>query len=443
MLTIYTPQKTERIAFIMNLFFNRHAYATYRLTDSKDDLHEATHLITYAPQPLSIENEVFIWQHPLMTSTGIQEQTIDMGMFEGEPVFFQSPHDQSFLPFDIFALSFYLLTRYEEYLPHRKDVYGRFPASESLAFKQGFLHKPLVDVLVLKFVRKLKDQFGSKLFSSSIYEIFPQYLATYDIDQAYAYLHKSFTRTVGGLLKHALRFDMQEVKRRIAVLTGRQKDPFDTYHLIEKIKQQYPVKNYFFILFAAKNSRYDRGLNPENRNFQRLILQLKREGEIGCHPSFASAIAPSNRTLSREIYNLTDLTMNVMVCSRSHYLLLDFPETYQRYINKYIKYDFTLGYPELPGFRASTCKPFRFFDLSSDFLTPLELIPLIYMDSTLQRYMRLSPAEALETIKQLIDAVKAVQGIFVSLWHNESFEKDGHDWFAVYRESLDYFFADA
>ena len=107
-----------------------------------------------------------------------------------------------------------------------------------------------------------------------------------------------------------------------------------------------------------------------------------------------------------------------------------------------IEMDFTLGYPELPGFRASTCKAFRFFDLSTNEHTPLYLTPLAYMEATLQKYMQLKPDEALVLIKQLIDAVKSVNGTFISLWHNASFEQNGEDWKKIYAQSLDHFFTE-
>src|SRR4030095_15242028 len=49
------------------------------------------------------------------------------------------------LSFDIFAASFYLVSRYEEYLPHEKDQYGRFAHTNSLAFQENFLSIPLVN----------------------------------------------------------------------------------------------------------------------------------------------------------------------------------------------------------------------------------------------------------------------------------------------------------
>jgi len=420
----------------MDVIFNEHLRIPYRLTESLNEFQQAKTKIAYASQPVCNETGVFIWQHPLLLETDIRQQTIDPGQFEEEAIFFQSSHLQSLLPFDIFALSFYLLTRYEEYLPHRKDAYGRFPATESIACKSGFLQKPLVDILVLKFAEKLKNDFPEITYELPA----PNYIATYDIDNAYAYKHKGFVRTIGGLIKQLLRFNLKEVKNRISVLTGFKPDPYDTYHTIETIRQKYNLNSYYFILFSERSS-YDTGLNPKNKRFQEVIRQLQTTGKIGCHPSFASSF--STKKMTHEISSLAEIIGEKIHFSRSHYLLLNFPTTYQQYISNGIEMDFTLGYPELPGFRASTCKAFHFFDLSTNEKTSLKLLPLTYMEATFLNYMRITPDEAFVWIKYLINMVKSVNGTFVSLWHNENIEKNGEDWKELYKRSLDCFCANA
>ena len=418
----------------MDVIFNEHLRIPYRLTESLNEFQQAKTKIAYASQPVCNETGVFIWQHPLLLETDIRQQTIDPGQFEEEAIFFQSSHLQSLLPFDIFALSFYLLTRYEEYLPHRKDAYGRFPATESIAYKSGFLQKPLVDILVLKFAQMLHA-----VFPEIKYELpAPNYVATYDIDNAYAYKHKGFIRTAGGLIKQLLRLDLNEVKNRIAVLKGNKPDPYDTYLAIEAIQQAYNLTDYYFILFSGI-SPHDRGLDPQNKQFQAIIRQLQTKGKIGCHPSFASSF--STKKMTDEINSLAVITGEKIRYSRSHYLLLNFPTTYQQYIANGIEIDFTMGYPELPGFRASTCKAFHFFDLSVNEQTSLRLVPLMYMEATFQNYMQISPEEAFVWLKYLINMVKSVNGTFVSLWHNTNFEKNGEDWKEIYKRSLDHFFA--
>jgi hypothetical protein len=49
------------------------------------------------------------------------------------------------------------------------------------------------------------------------------------------------------------------------------------------------------------------------------------------------------------------------------------------------------------------------------------------MDTTLQQYLSLSPEQAKQRIDRLIAEVKAVEGTFVSLWHNSSLHDTG-DW---------------
>jgi hypothetical protein len=413
----------------MNVIFNEHLHIPYQLTESIDEFKQADIKISYAKQP--IENEVFIWQHTLLTETGIKEQIIDKGLFENEPIFFQSPNNQSFIPFDVFALSFYLLIRYEEYLPHQKDKYGRFLATESIAYKMKFLQKPLVDMLVLKFAKKLQT-----VFPNLTYNLPPsKHIATYDIDNAYAYKHKGVIRTVGGFLKQLFHLDFKDVTNRISVLTGKKQDPFDTYEYIESIRQKYNLETYYFILFTRK-SKHDRSLHPKNKKFQKLINKLHTKGNVGIHPSFVSSF--STKKLTQEINSLANILQENIVFCRSHYLLLDFPKTYNNFITNGIKVDFSLGYAEQIGFRASTSKPFPFFDLSANEETSLKLYPFAYMEETLQRYMKLSNKEAFTTIKKLIDVVKFVQGTFISLWHNENLDDKRKK---IYEQSLEYFFA--
>lgn len=52
---------------------------------------------------------------------------------------------------DIFAASFFMLTRWEEYVNKARDSHNRFPATESLAYKQGFLDRPIVNEYLEEF----------------------------------------------------------------------------------------------------------------------------------------------------------------------------------------------------------------------------------------------------------------------------------------------------
>ena len=77
--------------------------------------------ITYSKTPL--QNEFFIRSNSLLFEQGISDVDIIMNDWDGLPCFFEAG-ERSNIPFDIFSASFYLLSRYEEYLPHVKDELG-------------------------------------------------------------------------------------------------------------------------------------------------------------------------------------------------------------------------------------------------------------------------------------------------------------------------------
>ena len=96
---------------------------------------------------------------------------------ESYQAFFRTEGD---IGFDIFAAIFYLLTRYEEYLPFQKDSYGRFDHRQSVAFRNDFLDQPLIntwleDLRVLLASRNPDFKKPAHSFS---------FLPTYDIDMA-------------------------------------------------------------------------------------------------------------------------------------------------------------------------------------------------------------------------------------------------------------------
>jgi len=84
--------------------------------------------MSYTKQQLG--NEFFIKSHDILFEQGLSDIDINMHDWGHTKCFFYLGENCA-LPFDIFSASFYLLSRYEEYLPHVKDEYGRFTATES------------------------------------------------------------------------------------------------------------------------------------------------------------------------------------------------------------------------------------------------------------------------------------------------------------------------
>src|ERR1700719_3865450 len=157
----YSNHSSPRLVYILELISNEIFNEPIILTSDKEKFvaHTGARL-NYSDERLS-ENEFFIRRHELLSETTIREQPISRFDYSGKPAFFRTTGD---FPFDIFAASFFLLSRYEEYLLFQPDRYGRFPFQESLAFKENFLNVPLVNYWLEDFKTALHQKFPELIF---------------------------------------------------------------------------------------------------------------------------------------------------------------------------------------------------------------------------------------------------------------------------------------
>ena len=70
-----------------------------------------------------------------------------MHKYKGLPVFFICHGDSDF-HFDIFSAIFYLITRYEEYLPLAPINMGGFSRAKVLPLKHSFIEEPIVELWI-------------------------------------------------------------------------------------------------------------------------------------------------------------------------------------------------------------------------------------------------------------------------------------------------------
>lgn len=81
-----------------------------------------------------------------------------------------------------------MMTRYEEYLPHKKDRHNRYKPESSIAISGGFLEKPIVNFWALLIKEIINNKYPQSINYSGTYTFQP----TLDIDNAYAYKYKGF-----------------------------------------------------------------------------------------------------------------------------------------------------------------------------------------------------------------------------------------------------------
>ena len=432
---LYIPQLNSRVEYVFKLIFkDLLSFDTLIFSSNSLEFKNSAAKIKISYGAFFDESIPFFpKESDLLFETGIQSAvpTINNGTIY--PCAFHTIDKRSILPFDFPALAFYLLTRYEEYQVFQCDKHERFPASESLAYRAGFLERPLIDLWARELYHKLVLHFGAeKLPELPGFSFQP----SYDIDYAWAYLNKGFWRAAAAMVKNIISGNFSELSHRLKVCMGREADPYFTFNYLDQLHQQYPNLDPLYFFLLGNYGAFDKNSSAKNPNFRQLIKDTGSKYQVGIHPSYRSNKEAA--MLTTEIARLEAILGVMPEKSRQHFLKLKFPTSYQKLLKVGIKADYTMGYANTIGFRASIARAFYWYDLSTEKETKLRIHPFMFMDVTLKDYMKLSGEEVLERIGPMIEETRAVGGELCCIWHNNSFSEQGawQGWRAVYEDIL-------
>ena len=429
---VFSNTITPRLQYILDFIGKEINGKPFRIFTNETDFREyGGPKINYSNERIT-EEEFFLKPHTILFEKSLQVQSIDCFGVNGATAFFKTEGD---FAFDIFAAAFYLISRYEEYLPHRKDMYGRFAHENSLAFKENFLHLPLVNLWLEALRKQLNEKFSTKETAlNSQHSIF-NFIPTYDIDIAYSYKHKGFWRNAGGMLKSLVKGEWSMVNERRKILRGTADDPYDAYTWMDKKHEQYQLKPYYFFHVGARPGKYDKNISSGRKAMQQLIQHHYYRYPIGIHPSWRSGDEPG--LLVKEIQSLQKITGGKIHSSRQHYIRFELPDTYRRLIDAGIKYEFSMGYGSINGFRASVASSFYWYDLEKEMQTGLQLFPFCFMEANSFYEQKFSAQQALEELQHYYKIVKSINGLLITIWHNNFLGTDKI--FAGWREVYEQF----
>lgn len=382
--------------------------------------------ISYTHQ--EVDSPFHIQATGLLFEPGIKEQTIQLHNHQNYIRYFFKTYSGQ-LPFDVFGAAFYLVSRYEEYLPFKPDKFNRFEAESSLAYQYDFLEKPLVNIWVAEFEKQLRGMYPALRVKYPEY----RYVSTIDIDNAYRYKQKGVMRSFGGYFRDIVRFDKKDFLQRTAVLLNKEADPFDSYDYQLEIQKKYKMQVMYFFLLG------DYGVNDKNHpsnnlNFQKLIKHLADYARIGIHPSFGST--GNENQVKIEISRLSRITHREISSSRQHFSMLKFPDTYRILLELGITDDYSMGYSQHNGFRASICHPFYWYDLDEELETGLRIHPFALSETTLRFNHKAVIDDAAEKARPIIEIVKKYQGELITIFHNDTMgtAPEWQGWFRVYED---------
>jgi len=406
---VFSHSITSRLQYIID-FFSQYYGLSWKLTSDEERFINATNTgkINYGYHRIDA-SEIFIHSHALLFESSVRQVKVECFERNHYKAFFKAEGD---FGFDLFAGIFFLITRYEEYLPFKKDVYGRYAHENSVAFKENFLHLPLVNIWLEDFKKLLKEKNPSLAIQNCSFSFLP----TYDIDIAWSFRNKGLQRNFGGIIQLLFKGQVRKLVHRIQVIRRKKQDPFDSYEWMARLHEQFNVKPIYFFLVAKEKGKYDKNIDVTNSEYQQLVRNIATSYSIGLHPSWASGDVPS--LLTKEKATLEQISNQRINKSRQHYIRFTLPYTYRKLIALDLTNDYSMGYGSINGFRGSIASSYYWYDLKNEEKTRLLIHPFCFMDANSYYEQKLSPELAFEELMQYYKAVKSVNGVMITIWHN-------------------------
>ncbi len=411
MLLIYTQKVTPRILYTFKHICTHLLGIPIKFTSKIEEFiaHDGPKM-SYGRQAMG--NELFIQKVDLLMEQGFSDFEIKVLPWDDTICFF-AVQDSSDLPFDIFAASFYMLTRYEEYLPHVKDEAGRFPAGESLAVQESFLHQPVVDIWALKFRDLLLSRFPDLKFKKREFST----NSIISVEHTFIFRNKGFLRSFIGLHKDLLKLDFQKVVDRFRVWIRVKKDPHSVFDdLIELIKQH--KLNMLFMFQLSDFSVYDRNISYNRVNHRAVIKSVADYAKVGLLMGYYAM--DDIKVLRREKLRMEEIVHSSLEQAMNSRFNLQLPDFYNNLTELEIQNDYSMGFPNMPGFRAGTCTPYLFYDINMEVTTPLWLHPYAFHSGITEQIPR---GKLREDLTRILSEVREVGGTFYGIFKNQDFSE--------------------
>lgn len=428
MLLIYVPKLTQRVTFTFKHICGKILGLEYSCTDAIETFvaHSGPKM-AYGPQATG--SAFYVKSQGLLFEQGVADVEFSVKPWDDTVGFFTTS-EASNLPFDIFAASFYLLSRYEEYLPHVKDELGRYPATESLAYKSKFLDQPVVNIWAYKFYDALREKFGDLPTPNEGFTIHN----VVQVSEAYRYKNKGFIRSIAGFGSDLGRFRFRSVAQRTRAMLSLSQDPYDIFDWLIQVAKKGGAA--ITVLFQIGDySKHDYNISQHKKQHISLIKSVADYTKVGLRISHMATadmavLAIEKKRIENIVHRPLEHTVNASG-------ILRIPELPRALVDLEVAQNLSMGYPERLGFRAGTCTPFYFYDLDFESQSPLVLVPFAATSEALATYPEDQRIQKIEALK---DIISRVNGQLVTHFSNSDFEATlpNRIWRKLYSETLQY-----
>ncbi len=344
------------------------------------------------------------WNHKKIPFLFIQPSRNEIKLISNE-------HNHTKINLDILMSSFYILSCWQEFVSDKEDEMGRFPFKESF-LKSVEVHQiPVVNYYFDVLASAIKSLDDNNININPIHQKKLKIGITHDIDNCQT---GSFQDGYREFLSGNWYNSVKKILGRLV-----KDDIWYNFEDLLGIEEKYGINtSYFFITENyPKNGYPNADYKFHSKKIQNLLYQIRESGhEIGIHGSIGSGF--DKVQLNREI---TKFPFEIFG-GRFHYLMMRLPKSFHELEASNINYDASLGFAESVSFRNGFCFPYKPYNLLED--KPFNFIefPFQIMDKTLIQdyYMGLTPDNAIQLVKTIIDEIDQFSGYFNIIWHNNT-----------------------
>lgn len=278
---------------------------------------------------------------------------------------------------DVFSSCFFMLTRWEEYVIKIRDRYNRFPAEESLALKNRFLIRPIVNEYVEMIWNMLLALDCKQKRRERKFEL----VLTHDVDIPYYWKDNKVNLLrllIADLIKRKsiikfIKRITEYVNIKCKIIT----DPYDNFNWIMKMSEKNGLKSRFYFM-GGGDTNFDSNYKLEL--VRDLINNIKLRGHvIGFHPSYDSY--DNEDKWRNEKNELSKYIENDINEGRQHYLRFSVPNTWRIWESNKMDIDSSCAYASKNGFRCGTGNCYSVYDFLERKRLNLKERPLIFMDT--------------------------------------------------------------
>jgi len=308
---------------------------------------------------------------------------------------------------DVFSSCFFMLTRWEEYVIKITDKHNRFPAEESLAVKNGFLLRPIVNEYIEMTWNMLLALGSKQKRRRKEFEL----ILTHDVDIPYYWKNKKvnlFRLLIADLIKRrSLIIFTKRIIEYIKVKCKIINDPYDNFNWIMKMSEENGLKSRFYFM-SGGDTNFDSNYKLES--VRDLINNIKLRGHI---IGFEEKWRNEKKKLIKFINN--DINEG-----RQHYLRFSIPNTWRIWESNKINIDSSCGYTSKSGFKCGTGDCYSVYDFLERKQLNIKERPLVIMDRSVINGLSYDIKEAEELVTSLLKISMKYNSTITVLFHNST-----------------------